>query len=124
MGAINLDEDTMSRILTQAIIEGIGEDEKNNIIGQAIAYLTQPAKNSYSRDAKTPLQEAFDTAMGMYVNRVVREYIEKDETVRAKVNAELDVVLGQFGEKLSNQYELRQVVVEAVVGWYADRPRD
>lgn len=124
MAAIQLSEDTMSRILTEAIIQGIGEDERNNIIAQAIAYLTTPQKSAYGfQDKKTPLQEAFDTAMGIYVRTVVREFIERDETTKAAVEEQLAALLGQFGERMQADYELRNVVTEAVVGYFADKER-
>jgi hypothetical protein len=118
---LKISEETMSRVLTQAILDGIGEDEKNNIIAQAVAYLTTPPKASYGVQPKTPLQSAFDSAMDHYVRTVVREYIERDETVKARVEQELNNLLGSLGKRLENDYELRNVVVEAIVDFFANR---
>jgi uncharacterized membrane-anchored protein YjiN (DUF445 family) len=117
---IQFSEETMSRVLTQAILEGISEDEKSNIVAQAVVYLTKPQGNSYY-DKKTPLQQAFESSMHTYVHKVVREFIEKDEAIKSMVDGELTKLLGQFGEKLRDDYELRNVVTEAVVSYYANR---
>lgn len=122
---LHLSEETMAPILTKAILEGIGAEERDAVIAQAVAYLIKPQPNLYrGSEPRTPLQDAFDNAMRIFINTVVREFIETNPEVKAQVTEHLTTLLGQIGDQLHSNYELRDVVTNAVIGYFAERGRE
>jgi hypothetical protein len=73
-----MDEAAVSQIITKAILEGLGTEQRDQILAQAVAFLTTPTKDNYGRAGKTPLQNAFDMALSGCATKVAREVLESN----------------------------------------------
>lgn len=121
---LSINEETAQRILTAAILESLDTDARNQIIAQAVAWLGEPRADGYGRDKTTPLQDAFRMAMDRYVNIVVREVIEADETLKAQIDSSVRDFIGQWSSAIEKHGpELQTRIVETVTSFITEQTR-
>lgn len=95
-----LNEEQMRAIVTKAILEGLGDEQKALIIQQAVEHMMgQPEENRgypYNQDKRNRLQRAFDGAVEQALTVVAREEMAKPENrdrLRAIIGPLLEKVL-------------------------------
>lgn len=117
MTDIKIDTAAMNQIVSKAILEGIDDNQKQAILEQAVQALITPKKDNYGRNTDTPLQRAFDSAVGSVVYQVAREFVEENQELRAKVREmvaqAMATALESPGTKL--QGAVRDAVAECIV---------
>lgn len=110
MAGINFSNEEMSALVSKAIIEGLGDDQRNLLIKQAIeSLMTVDNRDSYGRDKRNRLQIAFDEAVVNHARRVASEELAKDENV-----AKLHSLVAEAIERLFTG-DVRADVIEAMV---------
>jgi hypothetical protein len=83
---LKFDQDTMSAIVTKAILDGLGQDQRDLLIQQAVTALVTPARGGmYSSTPKTPIQEAFESAATQVCHRVAAEILTQDAAFLERV---------------------------------------
>lgn len=123
---LSISEDTAKRIITAAILQSMGEEERSAMITQAIAWLGEPrpVHGGYNAPKTTPLQDAYANAMSIYIDRVVREVIDADEALRASIEQQLREFLALWQKALDEHgAELRSKVTETVISYVTERQR-
>ena len=84
---IKIPEAQMQDIVASAIFQTIDENARATLIQDAIRYLiSKPEKKSYyDADPKSPLQFAFENAIGVAANKLIREQIEANPEIQQKI---------------------------------------
>jgi hypothetical protein len=112
---ITLPEDQMRQIVTKAILEGLGDEQKTLIMTAAVEHLLgQPEERGYhhNQDKRNRLQRIFDQAAEFAMQQVAREEFAKPENVarlREILGPILTNVLGEPGA-----YLMRSAVGDAI----------
>lgn len=84
---IKLDEEQMRNIVSKAILEGLGTEQKDMLIQGALQYLLSVPDSGnpgfgQRRDGRTVLQKIFDQQLEYYANRICTEYLETGENMQ------------------------------------------
>lgn len=111
MDSIKIPADALNGLVARAIFDSIGPEQRDALITSAITKLIEPRKDSYGRTEASPLQEAFERAIGVATNRVVNEVLESDEQLKSKLR---EVVSDKLRDLLDDNYSLQRVVSEAL----------
>jgi hypothetical protein len=84
---LTIDSTAMQAIVSKAILEGIDQNQRDALLEQAVRYLlVAPPKQGYGApEPKTPLQSAFDQAVGVAVNGVAREMVEGNQRLQQRI---------------------------------------
>lgn len=112
MSNIKIDDDIMQTVVAKAILEGIGPEQQNLLIEQAIRYLnTAPDSRGYGGPKPvSPLQDAFDSAVRIAAGDVVRELVRTEE-YGEQIRAKIAEVVSAF---LEDEYQMTDAIGEAV----------
>ena len=111
---VRLNDDTMKDIIAKAVIDTLTPEKREELISAAIKALLTPSTSTgiYGNQPKSPLQDAFDTAVRSVANEVAREQIMANTELRAKIKdmigeAWLKLVANESGivEKLASALE-------------------
>ena len=93
---IGFNDEQMRAIVTKAIVEGMGEEQKAIIIQKAIESLMGPSNTDpYAKDKRSKLEVAFDNAANFALNQLAREGFQKPENI-ARMRALLLVVIDKI----------------------------
>jgi uncharacterized protein (UPF0335 family) len=112
---IQFNEEQMRAVVTKAIVEGLGEEQKTLVIQQAIESLMKPAKSSgYPVDNRSVLQVAFDNAVGFALDRVARAELEKPEYVEKMRKLFQDVAAKVLDDDNEGRQLLRDAITSAL----------
>lgn len=125
-GGINLDPESLSIIVQKAILDSLTPEARDQIMVDAIAnLLTIPKKEQYGRQMDTPLQEAFKSAVHSAAVTVVRDMVQSDEAVQAKI---LELVSTPIAEITKGNWDglpdrIGEAIGSTVAEWLRDRSR-
>jgi hypothetical protein len=81
---LSFNEEQMRALVTKAIVDGLGDEQKTLLISRAIEGLMEPAKRDQwgqVSDKRSKLEVAFDTAASAAMLQVAREELNKPENV-------------------------------------------
>jgi hypothetical protein len=79
---LNLDNATMQALVAKAILEQVGPEKRDAIMGEALKFLLAPPPKTggyYAPDPKSPLQQAFERAAETCALRIMHEEFDKPE---------------------------------------------
>lgn len=85
MGDIKLDPEIMQQVIGKAILEAIPQDQRNNILKDAIDYLLTPIRSTYSSNIESPLQSAYNSALRKLAEQECRTLLENNDSVHKKI---------------------------------------
>jgi hypothetical protein len=86
MTEIKIDEELLRGIVHKAILEGVGPAQRDLLMVSALEHLTAvPPSQGYGHKPISPLQEAFNSAVGRVCFEVARELVTEDPAFKAKV---------------------------------------
>lgn len=96
--SITIDSEAVRAIVSKAIVDQLGEDQRQAVIAQAVEALLDEPKDHYGKTiTPSPLALAFKDAVRQIAHDVVREYLAEDrvnqqvrEQIVTKVKAMLD----------------------------------
>jgi hypothetical protein len=79
--------EAMQAIVQKAILESIGPEERDAILTEAVRQLMTSEKVEYGRtkEGTSPLQLAFNEAIRVGSIKYVRELVETDEAIQARI---------------------------------------
>lgn len=127
---LTINEEVMRSIVGKAILEGLPEEAKTEIIQTAVNYVVAPRKRRdgmYGReyDGPSPLEEAFQNALAVYADVVAREYIENNEQVKATLTGKIADLFAQYEDQLQRDYtEFFTEINKFAINWLMTHRRD
>lgn len=88
---LSLDNDTMKNLVSEAIFQSFDAQKREELVKVALQTLLQPPPENYSSRTKpkSPLQEAFESAIVDHARILVRESL----TNRPEIKEELDKII-------------------------------
>lgn len=73
---INLDEEAVRQAVSSALLDQLGADGQRKLVEAALTFLITPPKDTYGRsNPVSPLQEAFNMAVGQVAREIVKELV-------------------------------------------------
>lgn len=123
---IKLDGAAVAEIASAAIFQSLSEQQRENVLKQAVEALLSPDKNHHSTlYGKTPLQQAFEQAIQQAAFKAVHEKIAEDPEVRAKIDELMGpLILGAVKEGAVRYNDsLSDAIGRAVGNWLAEKAR-
>lgn len=86
MAELKLTDDQLQDIISGAIIEAIGPEERNRLIKAAIIEMFERSKEPGAFGGRrTTVQTMFEIAVERYATEVIHEMLKDDEELRAKI---------------------------------------
>jgi hypothetical protein len=86
---IELNDDQMKQLVSEAIYLQLDEKKREEVMKAAIAHLLAPTKSSDryggTVPGPSPLEQAFNNAIGWVAGQIAREMLEKDEAIQAQI---------------------------------------
>lgn len=79
---LNFNDEQMRAIVSKAIIDGLGDEQKQLLIAKAIEGMLGPANPNDYHDKRTKLEVAFDQAVSQMLAQIAREELERPEYQR------------------------------------------
>ncbi len=113
---LTLNEEQMRAVVTKAILEGLGDEQKTLILQQAVEHLMgAPEKSGYSykQDNRNRLQIAFDNAAERALEQIAREEMAKPENVE-KLRALVGPCLEQALTNSTSYAAIKRAVGSAI----------
>ena len=90
---IDLSDEQLHGIVSEAILQAIGEKQRDAILQEAVRELLTKKKVGVYGDYTTPIQEAFNLAVAGVAREAAREMLDTDEDIRTQVRALLKEVV-------------------------------
>jgi len=100
MMELKIAPEAMETMVTKAMFDGMTQEHRDELVSSAIKQLLEkPVKKSAWEAGKSPLQEAFDNAVGIVARKISYERLQNDPEFIAKVEQLFaDIVKKMFGE--------------------------
>lgn len=99
MTNIQIDTEAIQTIAQKAILEGLGQDQRDLIIQQAVEGLLARPKNQNSWRGDhdpSPLQIAFNNAVSSVAMQIAREVVAEDERVKERIRELMGEVIAEL----------------------------
>lgn len=110
---LGLDQERFGQLIQAAILQEIGPEQRDKIITQALEHLTRvPERSGYGYQQKSPLQEAFNSAIDRTAREVVAELVAANLAVRERITQMLGEAVARF---LAESYEDSAATVKSAV---------
>lgn len=126
---IKLDSEAAASIASAAIFESLSQDQRENVLKQAVQHLLTPEKETrpgYFGNGKTPLQKAFEQALSQAAYRAVEEHVKNDPKINEMiVNMLQPLIMPALEEEASqHNYLLSNKLGAAIADWLAEVARE
>lgn len=102
---IELDQETLKSVVSEAIFTSLTEAQRQVMITSALSYLMTPQSSGYgsSRPSTTPIQEAFNHAVGGVANRIASDMLTNDPEISSKIKGLIEEAVAKIvGENRAN----------------------
>lgn len=113
---VNLNDDAMKQLVAKAIFDGLGEEQRQALVQEAISSLLNDKANSRDYNSPTVIQSLFNSAVANAAGQIVRERIKTDEVFQAQLNQLFSDVARAFFKAGTDDYN---GVVEKMAGQMA-----
>ncbi len=115
---IKITDDHLSKFLEAAVINALGDSQKDLIIKEVVDHLVRkPPSGSYGHQSPSPLMAAVYTAADRLAVKIVSEKLENDEDFKAKLDDVLKAALVKvFAEKDNLASKMADAMVTAMSG--------
>lgn len=123
---LKLDGEAIAPLVHKAILDSITTDQRDELVRRAIEHLlVTPPRAQYGAPQAAPLTEAFNTAIRSVAWKVVKDQIETDPEVQARI---LEMVSAPIAEITRGNYDglpekIGEAIGEKVSEWLRDRSR-
>lgn len=105
---LNLSADQVRDLVAEAIMARLDDTTRDGLIEQAIRHILAPVDTSYgSRVKRSPLEEAFQSAVQSLTYRLAHEYIAENPDVQERLRA---VIIGGMEKMLTDDRQIRRQV--------------
>ena len=93
---VTLSNEQIEKAVQAAIFESITQDQRDLLIKGALQHLlTAPPGDGYSK-RRSPIQEAFDSAVGQLARKIVAEHLENNADFKAALDGMITDTLARF----------------------------
>jgi hypothetical protein len=82
---LNLNDDQLRAVIAGAVLQTLTPENRETILAAAVANLLTPQKESWQRQASSPLQDAFNAAITNVAREICHAMVKEDETIRAQI---------------------------------------
>lgn len=115
MADIKIPEAEISALLSKAILDSLSKETQEKLVQGAIEYLmTKVSGDRYSYGAgKTPLQTAFEEAMGQTARDIAAEVLNRPEN-RERIVAEYANLIAKI-PSFEDDWDLQVAFMQAIV---------
>lgn len=79
------DNANLQDIISAAILQTLDEKKRESLLTQAIAYLLTPERAYAGAPARSPLEDAYKTAVESQARRMAFDMLDKDEALKEKL---------------------------------------
>ena len=107
---MQLNTPDMTAIVSKAILDSLDAQKRDLLIQEALRGLMEPPKGSYSSN-KSVLQEMFAKEAANVASEVIREKLQNDPVVKAKLESMVSEVVAVV---VAEDSKLRSVVRESI----------
>jgi uncharacterized protein YtpQ (UPF0354 family) len=104
---IEIPEEQISDMFGAAILESLSQEVREDLIKGAIAYLLTAEKGRGYGAAKSPMQEAFETALDRFAGKFAVEYVAENPEVKA-------MIVDALPNLTNAPYDRKEKVIEAI----------
>jgi Lhr-like helicase len=80
-----IDENALRTIVAKAMFDTLTETKKEELLNQALTSIITPAKDPYGRSSASIVEQAFRQHVDIEVRNIVRDIIQSDPRVKAKL---------------------------------------
>lgn len=110
---LDLKDDQLKAIIGEAILRSIDEKSRDTLIKSAIEHLIAPQQphNGYGNKRPSILEEAFQRQVSYVADQLIREILEKDDTLKERIKA----LIAEAAEKALTGEGLVDKVSAAIV---------
>lgn len=115
MADLKIPEGEISALLSKAILDQLSEATRDRLVSDAISYLlTKKDTNYYTHGpAKTPLQDAFESAMMTTARDIAEEVLNLPEN-RSKIVAEYSQLIEAI-PSFADDWNLQVAFMQAII---------
>jgi len=85
MSAISLDDASLKKLVSEAILMAITQEQRGELMVKALASLIEPQEGQYGRKHPSRIEEAFTNAASRIAEGQARELLEKDPAFQEKL---------------------------------------
>lgn len=83
---MNLNDELVKAATAKAVLEMVTPESRDAMIADAIKALLTPVKSPYgSREATSPLQDAFNSAVRSFAEKTIEKHVMEDPTFHSAV---------------------------------------
>jgi hypothetical protein len=100
---LKLSDEQLNGVIAGAVLQAMTPEARQELLAKAVGSLLTPKKESWQKDAKSPLQEAFERAVFSVAHDVCREELKNDTVVREKVRG---MVVAAVEKAMLNQEKI------------------
>lgn len=117
---IKLDSDAITAYAQKAVLEGMSDDVRDQIMKQAVMSVLVPERNAYGRTpSKSPLQQAFESAVVQTARGIASEIVDREE-FRARIKSEVEKSISGIMDESNPGGAFRAMVREGIMNWMED----
>ena len=120
---MQITDEQVRAIVAKSILESLGPEVREKMLERAIVSIITPPKKGdyghYGQDKKSDLETQFEMAARIEVQRIVRELVEKDGTIQARIR---EVVGGALTKALSSD-KLIDTLADGILDAFTVRSR-
>lgn len=117
---LNLDNINLDDVVRKAIFQSLDEKVRNELGEKAIEYLTE--QSGYGYNSKSPLTDAYETAVRKVCNEVVMQHVESSTEFKEKIKAIILASMNSFVQNCTT--EIIQGIARKVSGSIVKEYRD
>jgi len=88
---ISLDEDVVRSAVASALVDQLGSNGQRVLVAAALEFLVTPQKDRFNsrNDGPSPLQNAFNNAVGQEAAKIVQKIVAEDDEFREKITRQV-----------------------------------
>jgi len=110
MSAISLDDASLKKLVSEAILMAITQEQRGELMVKALASLIEPQSGQYGAKRPSRIEEAFTNAASRIAEQQATELLEKDPGFQQKLK-------GLMMETMERAFtgEARENIIKAMV---------
>lgn len=101
---LKIDADTVREVVQKAILDKITPEQRDAMLTAALQHLVSPTFNQYSRRSESPLQVAFEAAVGEAARKFATEIVNSDPAILDKIKHHIGEGFAKFDEANYSTY--------------------
>ncbi|NAZ73897.1 hypothetical protein GTQ99_00430 [Kineococcus sp. T13] len=111
---LKIDNDQIKALVAEGVLAQLDKDGRDTVIKQAIEFLLTPPPSdryAYGTKPKAPLTEAYERAVNLSAQDIVRDLVREDTAFQAAIH---DSVTDVLAKAMEDSYSFKEVVTSAL----------